>query len=91
MLSSSPKKATQPKAIDKFDDDLSRAIVEAKATAHLPLEEDEDAESPAASGIEDVDRISLISSRKHQPYVKRSPSTKTYSSVWIRVLKAIRP
>ncbi|RYO58871.1 hypothetical protein AA0116_g7030 [Alternaria tenuissima] len=55
MLSSSPKKATQPKAIDKFDDDLSRAIVEAKATAHLPLEEDEDAESPAASGIEDVE------------------------------------
>ncbi|KAL1791940.1 hypothetical protein ACET3X_009691 [Alternaria dauci] len=54
MESSSPTKAIQPKTIDKFDDDLSRAIMETKATAHLPLEEDEEVESPVSSGIEDV-------------------------------------
>jgi DNA polymerase IV len=55
MPSSSPTKAPQSKAMDKFNDALSQAILETKATAHLPLEDDEDAESPVASGVEDVE------------------------------------
>ena len=55
MPSSSPTKVLQPKNVDKFNDALSQAILETKAIAHLPLEEDEDAGSPVASGVEDVD------------------------------------
>ncbi|KAH6860816.1 hypothetical protein BKA58DRAFT_392223 [Alternaria rosae] len=57
MPSSSPTKASQPKIIDRFNDALSQAILETKAIAHLPIEmeEDEDAESPVASGMEDAD------------------------------------
>lgn len=55
MPSSSPTKASKPKTIDEFNDALSQAILETKATAHLPLEEDEEAESSVASGVEDVE------------------------------------
>jgi len=55
MPSSSPTKVLQPKNVDKFNDALSQAILETKAIAHLPLEEEEDAGSPVASGVEDVD------------------------------------
>jgi DNA polymerase IV len=55
MPSSSPAKAPQPKTADNFNDTLSQAILETKAIAHLPLDEDEDAESPVASGVEDAD------------------------------------
>ncbi|KAG9186851.1 DNA polymerase IV [Alternaria panax] len=48
-------KTPQLTTIDNVNDDLSLAILETKATTHLPLEEDEDAKSPVASGVEDVE------------------------------------
>ncbi|CAA9958676.1 POL4 DNA polymerase IV [Pyrenophora teres f. maculata] len=44
--------APQPKVAE---DAFTRAIQEAKALAHLPLDEDEDADSPLASGIDDAE------------------------------------
>ncbi|KAF1840768.1 uncharacterized protein K460DRAFT_389337 [Cucurbitaria berberidis CBS 394.84] len=42
-------------AVDHFNDALSQAIQEAKALAHLPLDDDEDADSPTASAADDGD------------------------------------
>ncbi|KAJ4367636.1 hypothetical protein N0V83_007221 [Neocucurbitaria cava] len=54
---SSPKQTERvdEQVADRFNDDLSQAIKEAKALAHLPLDEDEDAESPTASTADDGD------------------------------------
>jgi DNA polymerase IV len=49
--SSDPVDVPEPKAPDHFNDALSQAILETKALAHLPLYEDEDAESPVSSGV----------------------------------------
>lgn len=49
MLSPEQTGGQETKAVKTYDDALSRAILEAKAIAHLPLDEDEDSESPTAS------------------------------------------
>jgi DNA polymerase IV len=50
MPSSDPVEALEPKPTNRFNDALSQAILETKALAHLPLDDDEDAESLASSG-----------------------------------------
>jgi DNA polymerase IV len=53
MPSSDPVEAPEPKVLDHFNDALSQAILETKAFSHLPLDDDEDAESPVSSGAVD--------------------------------------
>ncbi|RAR11338.1 dna polymerase [Stemphylium lycopersici] len=48
-------KASEPEAVGRFGDALSQAIKETKALLHLPLDEDEEAESPTASGVDDME------------------------------------
>ncbi|CAO2650368.1 Nn.00g016600.m01.CDS01 [Neocucurbitaria sp. VM-36] len=53
----SPEQVEQIKQqdADHFNDALSQAIQETKALAHLPLDEDEDVESPTASAADNKD------------------------------------
>ncbi|KAF1943238.1 hypothetical protein EJ02DRAFT_502272 [Clathrospora elynae] len=55
MPSSDPPELPEAKAADQFNDALSQAIQDTKALAHLPLDDDEDADAPTASGVDSGD------------------------------------
>ncbi|KAF1835506.1 hypothetical protein BDW02DRAFT_638568 [Decorospora gaudefroyi] len=55
MPSPPSAKPGEEEGTDPFHDELTQAIHEAKALAHLPLDEDEDAESPIASGTDEAE------------------------------------
>ena len=76
MPSPDQTECEEAQAADHFNDALSQAIKEAKALAHLPLDEDEDAESPTASAADDGDDSGTDEEPLAQPRKKFSVVSK---------------